>query len=79
MDEAQANIKHLVKDEIKQIVSRISCVQAADPRDDVLIREEPGIDSIQAVEILCKCEKGDKVRQRADDRGVFIFTDWCFW
>jgi acyl carrier protein len=57
MGEARANIKRLAKDEIKQIVSRISRMQVADLEDDVLIREELGIDSIQAMEILCKCEE----------------------
>jgi acyl carrier protein len=57
MNEAHANIKHLVKDEVKQIVSRISRIQAADLKDEVLIWEELGIDSIKAMEILYKCEK----------------------
>ena len=42
---------------IEQIVSRISRIDASEFHDDVLIREELGIDSLMAMEILATCEK----------------------
>jgi acyl carrier protein len=43
--------------EIKQIVSRISHFDEADLQDHVLIREELGVDSLMAMEIVFACEK----------------------
>jgi len=43
--------------EIKQTVSRISGIDEADLQDNLLIREELGIDSIMAMEIIYACEK----------------------
>ncbi len=45
------------KREIKQIVSNISRIDAADLEDQLLIREELGIDSLMAMEIIATCEK----------------------
>ena len=45
------------KKEIKQIVSNISRIDAADLEDQLLIREELGIDSLMAMEIIATCEK----------------------
>lgn len=45
------------KHEIMQIVSRISRIDEADLQDDLLIREEVGIDSLMAMEIIATCEK----------------------
>ncbi len=45
------------KKEIKQIVSKISRIEAADLEDHLLIREELGIDSLMAMEIIATCEK----------------------
>ncbi len=42
---------------VEQIVSRISRIDAAEFEDDVLIREELGIDSLMAMEIIATCEK----------------------
>jgi acyl carrier protein len=47
----------LFKDEIKRIVSRISRIDAAELEDHLLIREELGIDSLMAMEIIATCEK----------------------
>ena len=47
----------LVKREIKQIVSRITRIEEEDLQDHLLIREELGIDSLMAMEIIAKCEK----------------------
>ena len=46
-----------VKHEVKQIVSRISRIDETDLQDPFLIREELGIDSLMAMEIIAKCEK----------------------
>ena len=46
-----------MRDEIKRIVSRISRIDVAEFEDDVLIREELGIDSLMAMEIIATCEK----------------------
>lgn len=46
-----------MRSEITQIVSRISRIDAEEFRDDVLIREELGIDSLMAMEIIATCEK----------------------
>jgi acyl carrier protein len=42
---------------IKQIVSRISRINEADLQDHLLIREELGVDSLKAMEIVYSCEK----------------------
>lgn len=42
---------------IEEIVSRISRIDASEFEDDVLIREELGIDSLMAMEIIATCEK----------------------
>lgn len=42
---------------VEQIVSRISRIDASEFDDDVLIREELGIDSLMAMEIIATCEK----------------------
>jgi acyl carrier protein len=51
-----------LRNEIKQIVSRISRIDAAEFQDDVLIREELGIDSLMAMEIIATCEKHLRIR-----------------
>ena len=47
---------------MEQIVSRISRIDASEFQDDVLIREELGIDSLMAMEILATCEKELELR-----------------
>ncbi len=42
---------------IAAIVSRISRIDSSEFSDEVLIREELGIDSLMAMEILATCEK----------------------
>ena len=43
--------------EIKHIVSRVSRIEVEDLQDHLLIREELGIDSLMAMEIIATCEK----------------------
>jgi acyl carrier protein len=42
---------------MEQVVSRISRIDASEFRDEVLIREELGIDSLMSMEILATIEK----------------------
>ena len=46
-----------IKNDMKQILSRVSRIDVAEMGDDVLIREELGIDSLMGMEILATCEK----------------------
>jgi len=46
-----------VRSDIKQIVSRISGIDSDQMDDRVLIREELGVDSLKAMEIIATCEK----------------------
>ncbi len=46
-----------LRSRIKETISRISRIPAAEFKDDVLIREELGIDSLMAMEIVATCEK----------------------
>lgn len=46
-----------LRGKIEEIVSRISRIDASEFEDDVLIREELGIDSLMAMEIIATCEK----------------------
>jgi acyl carrier protein len=47
----------LLRDEIKKIVSRITRIDSVEFEDNVLIREELGIDSLMITEILANIEK----------------------
>jgi acyl carrier protein len=55
MHNEQTNEK--IKNEIKQIIARITRIDISEMKDHVLIREELGIDSLLAMEILATCEK----------------------
>jgi acyl carrier protein len=46
-----------IRSAIKNIVSRITRIDSAEFEDQVLIREELGIDSLMITEILANCEK----------------------
>ena len=46
-----------VRAEIKRIVSLVSRIDIQELEDDVLIREELGVDSLMAMEIVARCEK----------------------
>ena len=46
-----------IRQTTKQIVSRISRIDAEEFEDDIVIREELGIDSLMAMEIIATCEK----------------------
>jgi acyl carrier protein len=60
----------LFKDDIKRIVSRISRIDVAELDDRLLIREELGIDSLMAMEIIATCEK--HLRLKIDEK---LFAD----
>jgi acyl carrier protein len=47
----------LFKKEVKQIVSRITGIDQEELQERVLIRDELGIDSLRAMEIVGRCEK----------------------
>ncbi len=65
--------------DVKQIVSRISRIDVAELDDRLLIREELGIDSLMAMEIIATCEKllGLKIDETlfADIQTVGDFLD----
>jgi len=48
--------KTILKDEIKDIISRISRIPVEELNDDVRIREDLGVDSIMAMEIIATFE-----------------------
>ncbi len=43
--------------EIKEIISRISRIDASELEENILIRDELGVDSLMAMEIIATCEK----------------------
>jgi acyl carrier protein len=53
MVEPEPAIKH----EVKKLLSTLSRIEIAEMEDDVRIREELGIDSLLAMEIVANCEK----------------------
>lgn len=53
----EQNDPESLKNEIKQIVSRISRIDVNELQDHVLIREELGIDSLMSMEIIARLEK----------------------
>ena len=46
-----------INDDIKKIVSEVVNVKVSDLSDDLLVREELGVDSITAMEIIVRLEK----------------------
>lgn len=46
-----------IKQAVRQIVSGISRIDAKEFEDEVIIRDELGIDSLMAMEIIATCEK----------------------
>lgn len=46
-----------LRDRVEQIVSRVSRIDRSEFEDSVLIREELGIDSLMAMEIIATSEK----------------------
>lgn len=56
-----------IREEVKRIVSRISRIDSSELEDQVFIREELGIDSLMAMEIVATCEKhlGLKISEEA--------------
>lgn len=44
-------------EQVRAIISGISRIPASDLADDVNVREEVGIDSLMAMEIIANCEK----------------------
>jgi acyl carrier protein len=51
-----------VRARIAAIVSRISRIDVSELADDVRIREELGVDSLMAMEIVASCEKELEIR-----------------
>jgi len=51
-----------MRDRVSAIVARIARVNIDEVEDDVLIRDELGIDSLMALEILASCEREFNVR-----------------
>lgn len=45
-----------IRSVVGEVVSRISRIKISEIEDDVLIREELGVDSLMAMEIVAKCE-----------------------
>lgn len=43
--------------EIKEIISRISRIDASELEENIVIRDELGVDSLMAMEIIATCEK----------------------
>ena len=43
--------------EIKEIISRISRIDAFELEENIAIRDELGVDSLMAMEIIATCEK----------------------
>jgi acyl carrier protein len=46
-----------VKSEIKEIMSRVSRIDISELDSDIKFREELGVDSLMAMEIVATCEK----------------------
>ncbi len=46
-----------LKDQIRQIVAKVSRIDVNELQDEVLIHEELGIDSLMSMEIIARCEK----------------------
>jgi acyl carrier protein len=46
-----------VKSEIKEIMSRVSRIDVSELDSDIKFREELGVDSLMAMEIVATCEK----------------------
>jgi acyl carrier protein len=71
--------EELFRNDIKRIVSRISRIDVSELDDRLLVREELGIDSLMAMEIIATCEKllGLKIDETlfADIQTVGDFLD----
>jgi acyl carrier protein len=61
-----------IREEIKKIVSRITRIDTVEFEDNVLIREELGIDSLMITEILANIEK---LLGTAVDETMFVNTE----
>jgi acyl carrier protein len=46
-----------LRKQVKRIVSEVSRIDESEFEDEVLIREELGIDSLMGMEIIANCEK----------------------
>ena len=55
--------------EIKNLVSQITRINMSELSDDVRVREELGIDSLMAMEIVASCEK--RFRIHIDEEQIF--------
>jgi len=59
MDDRQLND---LRTQVKRIVSEVSRISESEFEDDVLIREELGIDSLMGMEIIAHCEKALEIQ-----------------
>jgi acyl carrier protein len=51
------NTTEALGEQVRTIISRISRIPSSELADDVNVREEVGIDSLMAMEIVANCEK----------------------
>ena len=51
-----------IRMEVRGIVARVSRIDILELEDDVLIREELGVDSLMAMEIVALCEKALEIQ-----------------
>lgn len=51
-----------ITNDAKSIISRVSRIDVSEIRDNVLFRDELGIDSLMGMEIIASCEKRFGVR-----------------
>ena len=57
MEHARADHEAGIIERLRRIVSRISKIDIADLASDVRVRDELGVDSLMAMEIVANCEK----------------------
>src|SRR4030042_5578516 len=61
------NQRNYLKNEIINIISKISKINAGEINDDILIREELNIDSLMAMEILSAIEVKFKIKVNEEE------------
>jgi len=59
--------RNYIKNEIINIISKISKINASEINDDILIREELNVDSLMAMEILSAIEVKFKIRVNEEE------------
>ena len=61
------NQRNYLKNEIINIISKISKINAGEINDDILIREELNVDSLMAMEILSAIEVKFKIKVNEEE------------